>query len=478
VSEQRRASAMFSRRTFVGTLASGVAGALIAACASPAPAPTATSAPAANPTAVPAAAPTTAAKASPSKELGTVKFRSWWSPSNSQPMSDWDAYIQKTFPEKNAGAKLVIEYVPFADYFKKFLTSVAANDVPDVLHSSISWGRDFYDLDTLVDLNDYMKVTPDLDPKGQIPVTTIYNQKAGKFYGASWEGPDGRCMLYNVDLFKQAGIDPDPAKVKKWTWDDLIANAQKLTKRTGEQIDVAGYLVWVLSQDHLAGWLYTIDGKFYADDAMTTVAFADGDNKAAQVMQLNLDLLNKYKVSLPISAERQDESLFYQGKAAIAQGLLFAVGRYKAQAPAELKWDYAPWPQGPGGKGQSGAAFANMHTIPKVAKNKDGGWQFISWYCSLESALAKLKIQGMLSTRKDFYETKEWKEEVVKTPQLARVQEIADVGGPVPFVRRNRTGVIADPIFQAVFLGKSEPKAAMVELQQKYNDILSKPPEA
>ena len=46
-----------------------------------------------------------------------------------------------------------------------------------------------------------------MDPQKLIPVTNLYNQKAGKYYGASWEGPDGDAIYFTQDHFKEAGLD-------------------------------------------------------------------------------------------------------------------------------------------------------------------------------------------------------------------------------------------------------------------------------
>src|SRR5262245_3422128 len=304
----------FSRRSMLVLVGAAAVGALTA-CAGPSP--TATPAPAAAPKAEkPAEKPAdvakpAAAQAAPGKARAPIKFRSWWSPSSSQPMDQWDQHIRKDFPEKHGGVQLDIEYVPFGDYFKKFLAGVASDDVPDALHSSVVWGRDFYDLGTLAELNQYMRSSPDMDPTKLIPVTNLYNQKDGKYYGHSWEGPDGSTIYYNVDMFKEAGIDPAYEKVKNWTWDDVVANAQKLTKRQGDTVDVGGILVAVLGLQHFAAWLYSAGGKFYGDNVQSKAVFAD-DGKGAQVVEYHLDLLNKHKVSQPLSAERHDTNLFSQ----------------------------------------------------------------------------------------------------------------------------------------------------------------------
>jgi multiple sugar transport system substrate-binding protein len=119
-----------------------------------------------------------------------------------------------------------------------------------------------------------------------------------------------------------------------------------------------------------------------------------------------------------------------------------------------------------------------MNTIPAKSQNKDGAWQFLTWYSSLDTTLAKLKIQGMPSPRKDFYETKEWKDAVAAIPQRARVPEIAALGDIYPFARYTRVNEVFDPAMQAMFVNNTSPAQGMTDLQNKINAILPQTPQA
>src|SRR5205823_6033935 len=207
----------------------------------------------------------------------------------------------------NPGAQLDMEYVPFGDYWKKYLTGVAANDVPDAMHTSVAWARDLFDLGTLATLNDDLRGAPDMSPDLLMPYTIRFSKAGDKFFGYPWEGPDASGgLFYNTGLFKEAGIDPAYEKVRNWTWDDLTQNAVKLTKRSGDDVQVAGFLVRNLNAADFAAGVYSQGGKFYRDDdSQREAAFAD-EGRGAKVVQQQLDLLNKHKVSSPLSAERQD----------------------------------------------------------------------------------------------------------------------------------------------------------------------------
>src|SRR5262245_51274038 len=103
----KRARGTFSRRSMLALAGAAALAAVGALTACAGPGPTSTPAPAEAPKAEkPAEKPAEAAKpaaAQPAtgKAPAPIKFRSWWSPSSSQPMDAWDHYIRKDFPEKH-----------------------------------------------------------------------------------------------------------------------------------------------------------------------------------------------------------------------------------------------------------------------------------------------------------------------------------------------------------------------------------------
>ena len=103
-------------------------------------------------------------------------------------------------------------------------------------------------------------------------------------------------MYYNVDMFEEAGLDPNKPPE---TLEELIEYAQKLTKSDGSQ--------WGLGLEQKNDiQFYTFmsifnqfDGKLVSEDYKKSLI---NDEPAREAIQFYLDMLNKYKVT-PLDEE-------------------------------------------------------------------------------------------------------------------------------------------------------------------------------
>ncbi len=123
--------------------------------------------------------------------------------------------------------------------------------------------------------------------------------------------------FYRTDLMDAAKLKP-PA-----TWDEYVQVCQALTKEaSGSQPKVWGSLIEASAKAvqpafKLVGWFYQAGGSL-ADDNLKPTINSD-PNVAA--LQFIVDLINKYKVAAPESAEMTYEdvhNLFMQGRGATA----------------------------------------------------------------------------------------------------------------------------------------------------------------
>ena len=207
--------------------------------------------------------------------------------------------------------------------------------------------------------------------------TNAYRSKDGKYYGVPWEGPDASIIAVNSTMLAEAGYDPQGADIK--TWDDFVEAAKALTKREGDEIVQAGYLL----QDHryiefFNSFLVGNGGAMH-DPEFAQATF--NNEKSLQVLQMQLDLLNTHKVSLPISPERQDEQLFLQGKAAMIHAGTWSTTTLDDQKPEGFEYWYIIFPQGPQGEGKAGTTWSNMFVLPKATANVDAAWDLMK-YCT------------------------------------------------------------------------------------------------
>ena len=465
-----------SRRKFLraGILAGGATVLSVAALAGCGEEESAT-APAATKAAATAAAPaaTTAAvaAAAPKPATGEVQFWDWWNPTSGVETKNWFDFLKTDFEAKNPSLKINFQFVPFGnEYVQKFQAASAAGNPPDIMHSSIIWARDFFDLGTLEVLNDRIKTDPEMAMEKFLPGALFYNQKKGETYGIPMEGADSRILIWDKKMLQEAGLDPSFESVWSWTWEKFAEAAMKLTKKTGDTLERSGYLVAIPSMEMLGTWLRTQGIGFYNEE-QTALNLSKGQAKAA--IQFELKLLNQDKVSMPLGAERQDFQQFLEGKTAMVSGGTWNIAAVRNGAPGK-DFDIGPYPQGPGGKGPGTTTWYNMIVMPVKGKNKDGAWVWAQYYGGLQSFKDRVRIMSRFAPRIALYESEEFKKEAVKEPLLERVPKIAEVGGAYPFIRFTETNTIFTPAIESIYVKNSDIDKTLAEIEEQANPLLTK----
>jgi multiple sugar transport system substrate-binding protein len=143
-------------------------------------------------------------------------------------------------------------------------------------------------------------------------------------------------MFYNRDLFTAGGV-AEPAL--GWTWDDWLADAQKLTASSGGQISRYGTATgaWSAMVWGNGGELVSPDGKRILLDSP----------EAAAGVQFAADMINVHHVApLPQVASGPDPvKLFQEQKVAMLPALSSVAGEL-LEAKLPFKWGIAPLPMG------------------------------------------------------------------------------------------------------------------------------------
>jgi len=447
-----------SRRKFLAFSAAGIGAGVLAACA-------------------PAAAPAGGGAAGPAGAKATITYWDWWGPAGNAVLKNLFDRLPVALKEHKPDLELNYQNVPFGDeYFQKFLAAHAADDTPDVMHSSVYWARDFFDKGALLDLKPFIEKTPDLAPDKFISGALSQAVKGPAQYGVPGEGPDSSQIFYNLDLFKAAGVTTDPDAIAKWTWQDFTDAAKTLTKMDGDQVQQSGFMVPKPDAAMLSVWASCHGVSFYsksADGVETGVGFND-KNAAINGLKWTLDLLNKDKVSKPITPQRQDWQEFMQGTAAMAVDGPWSYGQLRTDVP-NLNWFTMIFPAANVDGGKAGTAvWNNMLVIPTKSKNKEAGWSFMEFWCGLDWMKERLAIGFWMAPRKDFYETAEYKAQFAKLPVLAMVPKASAAGTPLVFIQQNALDTTIQPIMDAIILGQEPVESGVDKLVTQCNAVLAK----
>lgn len=348
--------------------------ALVASACGPAATPTAapaTSAPV-QPTVAPTEVPQPTATAEP-QPVTITYFTFSAAPDHLKDLDGMIAAFNKVHPE----ITVKVETAPWDDYFTKLQTLVAGGTAPDVFELNYENFVSYASKGVLLDLTPVIKADSSFDSAVYYPRAYEAFQYKGAQYGLS-ETFSNVVLFYNEDMFDAAGLAyPD----EKWTWNDAIAAAEKLTDPAKDQ--------WGLFKP-IQFWEFykTIQQNgcsfFNEDQTQVTV----NDPKCVEALQMMVDLQKKYHV-MPTDAEMggvSDGDLFKSGKLGM---LVSGIWMFTAFKDAPFNWDIAVEP---GIAQKATHFFSNAVVISKDTPNAQAAYEWAKFFTtSSEAATIRVK---------------------------------------------------------------------------------------
>lgn len=201
---------------------------------------------------------------------------------------------------------------PYDELYEKLLLSKSGGAVPDVITLDGPWLGQFAEERIAANLDTYYA---DWDQRSDIPENFLAASVWKGSYYAVWLNTDVRLFLWNKDLFRRAGLDPETPPA---SWDEMISMAQQI------QANVSG--VWGvgfpgLAQEGTADRWYPLlfmgSGEIMSPDFSQATFNSDAGVSA---LQLYVDLVREYKVT-PEDVLSQDpddvEAAVFAGKYAM-----------------------------------------------------------------------------------------------------------------------------------------------------------------
>jgi multiple sugar transport system substrate-binding protein len=330
----------------------------------------------------------------PPSVTGTVRIGTWDSADSLNPLN---AAI-KGFEAKYPGVKVQLESVP-QDYGTKLLAEVASGTAPDVFQVGDGQPSDWAGQGILEPLDDYISGKIGNNP---LDMSVFYPAVAaiGKVNGHQYlltKDTSPLILHYNKTLFDAAKVD---YPTDKWTWDDLLAAAQKLTVTAGGKItqwgielpDGWGDPSWTRG---IAPLVYQNGGALLSPDGKTTTGFLNSDATVA-ALQWYFDLFSKYKVA-PTAADvaaLSGQDLFATGKVAMMWSGIWGIRGYMANS--KLNFGVAQLPMG---KQRGNSICWAGYAMYSKGTNKVAAWAFLKWMGAEGGAqeLAKAALTDVVS---------------------------------------------------------------------------------
>lgn len=318
---------------------------------------------------------------------GGPHLQIWW-PNGSKNVS-----IDNIFTDFHKTHDTWSAEISYTNGYDKFLTAVAANTPPDVFmptpdrmlqyaaKGGILATLDSYIAADKVDLSQYYKAA----------VISIKYQN--KVYGMP-DHLDVASIYQNDRVLQTVGVDPAKGPA---SWDDLAAMNQKVTKKSGDNLERVGFVpTWGWPTDTV-GWLQANGVQLLSDDG-TKVTFdsAAGTEAlnwvATQLKELGgPDTISAYQK--PFKAGSGD-ALAHDALAAELMGV-WDIGYTILKIAPDLPLSQWPIPGGPSAAGKTfGFFIAELVSITAPSKQHDAAWQYVKFHSGPEGQKYIQTFQG------------------------------------------------------------------------------------
>jgi len=470
----------WTRRDFIRLAGAGTGAAILAACgATPAPTVAPTAATQAEATAAPtaAAAEATAPPATSAEKAHIIAVDT----------GDGAALTStfKPFIEKNPNIEVEVIGVAWDGFDEKVDLLVAGGDPPAIWRPGAKRGYRYY-----ADKGFF----PDIGPLVERDNYDVSDFVETVFDFAKWEGklrgfPSAHylsTMYYNKTIYESAGVALPPSSWddKDWTWDKLLADALKITKRGDDPMTTVYGCGDIFDGRHSA-WIF--GGDYFPDEGYVTGKPDRTVVNSPEVVdgwQYMQDLIYKDQVR-PTPAEGEIVSaagvdLFLSGKMGIVFNANWQFPTYGEIE--EFQWSMAPVPAG--GKARKTTLYPDQWLMFKDQKFADAAWEALKFLGSADGMrgyyMATDKAGGIPS-RKSM--ASEFVDLAVKTTKLdaTTIDDVINkgisVGGKVTASHAIlRFAEIYDvaigPQLDNLWLNKTTPQEAAATMEPKIMEIL------
>ncbi len=328
----------------------------------------------------------------PGASSGPVTIK-WLSVDRAEPRNQGPRRAIEVFQQANPNVKVDLELVPFDQYFQKVaiaLTSGSGVDVFDVdspLVASYVAQEALLPLDEYIDKNDWADV---------VEVERATATVGGKIYSLPWSS-SSQGLYYNVDMLHEAGIQPATGPEDRWTWEQTLEAARKLTKRAPDgSTSVWGIVIEQVDRPYQLLPLLQSNGAQAISEDGRTVAGILNSPAAVEATRFYGDLFTKHRVS----PQRPEQDAFGAKRAALYLANTPWVNILRTRFP-DVNFGVMPHPYFKKPVTPTGAWHVGVFRKTKSPKEAAG---LAKTYASKELAETVFKVMNYMPVRNSTFE--------------------------------------------------------------------------
>ncbi len=399
----------------------------------------------------------------------------------------WHSFVASTFPaleelltkfeSENPDIHIKAQYIPTGDALvQKLITAIQSQTAPDIswIHSDfiqkLVEARAIYPMEEFINGSDGLtdETLNDIFP----PLLQAAKWR-DTLYAIPMEATS-LALLFNRDLFRQAGLDPNHPPEN---WNELYEYALKLTvdKDDDGKIDQYGFYVPVFpASGALSIWmvlqwspfLWQAGGKFINSEQTEVQFNGEAGVQALTFWKKLYDAMDFRTFSLA-----HDLAFFSQHLAMVMDGP-WNLPRYRKLK--NVDWAIAPLPAGPA-KRATYLAGENL-AIFKQSRYPHQAWKFVKWILNPEVQEMFSIKSGYLPVRKSVLKLESYQNYLDMDSRLKAFVDQMQYGQgrePINYFRVEINQTIAKAVEKSL-AGGMDPKAALEEAAIKSNELLQK----
>jgi multiple sugar transport system substrate-binding protein len=380
------------------------------------------------------------------------------------------AAVQEVVDAWNAeNPDIQVEYqqVDWGSIHDYLITSFETRSVPDLFHYESGAVLDFGARGYLTELSSVISddLRSDIVPGAWESVTDA----EGNVWGVPflWES---LIVLYNADLFAEAGITP-PTIDDPWTWDAMRDAAARLTVDTdGDgRIDQYGAAFGLRSPvNRILNLALGFGGEFFyqADDGTWEVRVGEEER---EILTIITEMMFEDETASPDGVGLSGPELFpgfFEGRYAMLPGIgVWARQQIVENAPDGFNWGVLPPLMG---RTQEQGSATQTISIPEASPHQAEAIQFLEFLLDTQNMAALAKGDWLFPTRASSFDLPEFQTEeagwdvATESARHLRLAPFQLVPNYAEFRSR-----VATPILQELFAGRITVDQAAAELERE-----------
>lgn len=303
----------------------------------------------------------------------------------------WDKVIAD-FEAANPDIEIEYQECSYGDDFEtKLNTGFASGTAPDVIDFTLASMGVRVPLGQYAPLDEFMD---DWDGKDDYMESALnLGTINGTLYGIAIQ-PDVRLLIYNKELFEEAGLDPENPPT---TWDELEECHKKLVKKEGDNVVQTGLGIPSSNSQHYLAIFALANGEknFVDEDDNTVLCNSDKTVEAAEFLRKLED-----EGVIPWDTTNSDSNPFGSGLAAMTYANTTDYALWNEGALAGKIAMAAPL------KKERQATFCGMGFMfmSSETPHKEEAWRFMEYASSADVAWTRYEMMGVPPVRESLKE--------------------------------------------------------------------------